>query len=367
MNDLDVPEQAIFTTLIDRTNHICFAFDIDNKKFVYLNRALQFFFRLTDEHIKNNANVLMEYLYEDDVAYAKEVYQKVMEQGLIQNVVLRIKLPDSIIRTLEVEAWQININGHNYIAGIANDITEESNQLFVVNRFAEKKNSILEILSHDLAAPLGNIQMCAALLKSDRQKLDNQAIADMLDKIIANSDKGLKLIREFLKKEFLETFEAALVKLRIDIVEKINNFVEEFKRAGSRLNRSVTVSANTQPVFVHVDEPKFIQVIQNLLSNAIKFTPEGGIINISITDRETDVLITIKDNGIGIPTHLQKDLFERFSKAGRPGLQGQKSVGLGMSIIKKIIEWHNGKIWFESAEKKGTTFYIEIPKEQGED
>jgi two-component system sensor histidine kinase VicK len=75
------------------------------------------------------------------------------------------------------------------------------------------------------------------------------------------------------------------------------------------------------------------------------------------------VLITIQDNGIRIPAHLQEGLFEKFTKARRPGLRGEESVGLGMSIIKTIVEWHQGKIYFESEENKGSTFYIELPRE----
>lgn len=367
MNDIDVPKHEIFTTLIEKSSHICFAYHIRLKQFIYLNKAFRLFFQLTGESIKYDENIFFRCIHEDYVEYAKDTYQKLMEQELVQGVILRMKLHDDSLRTMELEASLFHIAGEAYIAGIANDITEEFNQLFVVNKFAEKKNAILEILSHDLTAPLGNIQMCAALIKSDGHSLEKAVVNELLDKIIVNSERSLKLIRAFLEKEFLETFKAALVKLRINLVEKIANFVEEFKKAGSRVNRSIIVSANTNLVYVHADEPKFIQVLQNLLSNAIKFTHEGGIINITITDRETNVLVTIEDNGIGIPAQLQKDLFERFSKAGRMGLQGEKSVGLGMSIIKKIIEWHGGKIWFVSEENKGTTFFIEIPKEQGED
>lgn len=111
---------------------------------------------------------------------------------------------------------------------------------------------------------------------------------------------------------------------------------------------------------------KFIQVITNLVSNAIKFTQDDGTISIHVEDKEDTgtLLITIEDNGIGIPDKYHASLFDKFTKARRPGLRKEPTIGLGMSIIKTIIEWHNGKIWFESEENKGTTFYLEIPKNQ---
>jgi two-component system sensor histidine kinase VicK len=71
----------------------------------------------------------------------------------------------------------------------------------------------------------------------------------------------------------------------------------------------------------------------------------------------------VADNGIGIPLSMQAGLFEKFTRARRPGIRGEESVGLGMSIIKTIVEWHGGRIWFESKENEGSTFFVEIPKE----
>src|SRR5207253_7910739 len=110
------------------------------------------------------------------------------------------------------------------------------------------------------------------------------------------------------------------------------------------------------------DDTKFMQVINNLISNAIKFTPDGGEITVSLEEKEETVLITVADTGIGIPEKFHATLFDKFSAARRPGIKGEPSVGLGMSIIKMIVEWHQGHIWFDSQENKGTTFYIEIPK-----
>ncbi len=105
-------------------------------------------------------------------------------------------------------------------------------------------------------------------------------------------------------------------------------------------------------------------VINNLLSNSLKFTPYDGKIEVSITEpNEKEILIKVKDDGIGIPSDLQPFLFDKFTKARRKGIHGEPTTGLGMSIIKTIVEWHNGRIWFESSEGIGTTFYIEIPKD----
>lgn len=121
---------------------------------------------------------------------------------------------------------------------------------------------------------------------------------------------------------------------------------------------------NSHPnIYAEVDSMKFIQVINNLISNAIKFTYDNGLIHIHVEDKSGSVLISVRDNGIGIPPKYQPVLFDKFTKARRPGIRGGESVGLGMSIIKTIVDLHNGNIWFESEENKGTTFFIEIPRQ----
>ena len=106
-----------------------------------------------------------------------------------------------------------------------------------------------------------------------------------------------------------------------------------------------------------------MQVIINLISNAQKFTGDDGKIEVVVEADEKEVIIQIQDNGIGIPKDLQPFLFDKFTRARRQGLKGEPSIGLGMSIIKTIIEWHEGSITFKSTEGKGTTFTIKIPRE----
>ena len=109
-----------------------------------------------------------------------------------------------------------------------------------------------------------------------------------------------------------------------------------------------------------IDETKFIQAINNLISNSIKFTPDGGTITLNLSVEENKLRIEVADTGIGIPEKFHEKLFDKFNLAGRTGLKGENSVGLGMSIIKTIVEWHEGKIWFKSEENKGTSFFIEL-------
>lgn len=113
---------------------------------------------------------------------------------------------------------------------------------------------------------------------------------------------------------------------------------------------------------MQIDSLKLMQVMNNLISNAIKFTPENGVIEVEIEDKQASVQIVVRDNGIGIPEELQPYLYDKFTRARRRGLNGEDAVGLGMSIIKTIIELHGGNIRLESKENEGSAFFITIPK-----
>jgi signal transduction histidine kinase len=100
------------------------------------------------------------------------------------------------------------------------------------------------------------------------------------------------------------------------------------------------------------------------LSNAIKYSPKNGQIRISAKDRKDDILLSVKDQGPGIPPENQKSIFEPFVRDGKKRIKHQKSFGLGLAIVKKIVEAHKGRVWFDSKKSEGTVFFVSLPKVQ---
>jgi len=178
------------------------------------------------------------------------------------------------------------------------------------------------------------------------------------------SRQGTKMLQEFMNQEFLESSQSDVIKRRFDLAALIKASLEEYRQTQELTGKIFHFQTNADTIFLELDDTKFMQVINNLISNAIKFTPDGGEITVTLAEKEDSVQIKVQDNGIGIPEKYHGILFDKFTKARRTGIKGEPSIGLGMSIIKTIVEWHRGKIWFESEENKGTIFYIEIPKNQ---
>jgi two-component system sensor histidine kinase VicK len=141
----------------------------------------------------------------------------------------------------------------------------------------------------------------------------------------------------------------------------VNYIVEELRKSAPK--RTILFETTSNVVLVNTDEVKLLQIVNNFASNAVKFTHENSEIRISVREGKDAVVIAVSDNGIGIPAALQPFVFEKHGPARRTGLNGERSIGLGLSICRNLVNLIGGKIWFESKEGTGTTFFVELPKE----
>jgi len=349
------------TTLYTRSKLKMFCYDIAAEKFVFLNPAFTEFFGHNIQ--KSSPYSLLEMVHPDDRQLVKNGIQECLQNNQIEDIECRI-IRNGHERWLMVDAYLNKpANGSMSIIGHAEDITLFKQHSYALNKHNTKKNAVLNILSHDLAGPIGLIGNLTELLVKETHPLNNPKIDHTL-KIVSNVTKrAITLIRNFINTEFIESEAVQLLKRRVELLTKISEATIDYFQMEQDLNLKFAIKANKDAIYVDIDEDKFMQVIHNLISNSMKFTPDGGEISISIEEHDSTVILKVSDNGIGIPEKYHQTLFDKFTNARREGLKGQPSTGLGMSIIKTIVEWHQGKIWFESEVDRGTTFYIELPKQ----
>jgi two-component system sensor histidine kinase VicK len=352
----------ILDALAERTHQVVFCYAPATRQLEYLNPAFEQVWPGAPADCRTNPGTLLAQVHPDDQEYLRETFRQVLRGETVKNVEFRLRLPDGTDRWLCVSPFRLEPpGGQPCIAGFASDITAGKQYNDVLKKFAAKKNSVLEILSHDLAGPLGTIQGLTDMVGKRVRPYNDPELNDFVALIGRMARRNIHLIREFVKQEFLESSSAEVLKLRVDLVAKTREVIEQYQAAGQNISKDFRLEVSADKVYVEIDEVKFMQVINNLISNAIKFTHDDGIITTRIQQEADHVLISVADNGIGIPEHLHASLFDKFTKARRPGLRGEESVGLGMSVIKTIIAWHGGDIWFESRENEGSTFYIRLP------
>src|SRR5699024_7615941 len=116
-----------------------------------------------------------------------------------------------------------------------------------------------------------------------------------------------------------------------------------------------------EAIFVDVDSDKIVQVLDNVMNNAIKYSPEGGKITCTMSLENNQVLMSVKDEGIGIPAEDLAHIFDRFYRVDRARSRAMGGTGLGLAISREVIEQHDGEIWAESIDRDGTIFYIALP------
>lgn len=344
--------------LVELSNQAIFSFDVESNQFIYSNPAFHDVF--LKNNLLNRADI-ESLIHPEDAGFVKEAYEELLQKRKTDTE-FRLVLPDKTIKTIQVEAFIVSTSERRrVITGIMEDITAFKEHNATLNKFSNKKNSLLNILSHDLLGPLGTIQNLSAIIQKKATDFENKELIRFVSSIEKMSRNSIAIIRNLLNQEFLETASAELVFRRTNIVKPIRQTIEQYRQSEETMQRTFSFSASSDSIMVDIDETKLIQAVNNLVSNALKFTQEKGIIDISITEENDTVLLTISDNGIGIPEKHHANLFDKFTSARRTGLHGEASNGLGMSIIKTIIEWHHGEISFVSEENKGTTFYIRLP------
>lgn len=208
-------------------------------------------------------------------------------------------------------------------------------------------------IAHDLKNPLGGIQTLTQTLLKKEQTPEGK---EMLELIKNTCKESITFINDILAQR---SAPAEIKKEKVDIKNLLGYCVELLRTKANEKNQQLLLDADA--VTVLLDRQKIWRVTSNLLHNAIKFSPANTNINIRLKEQSNNMLLSVEDNGIGIPENIQDKIFIQQSEASRTGTAGEESYGLGLYISRKIVEEHNGRLWFESEEGKGSTFYVELP------
>ncbi|CAM3956620.1 sensor histidine kinase KdpD [Mucilaginibacter galii] len=219
------------------------------------------------------------------------------------------------------------------------------------------KNDVLGMVAHDLRNPIAAIQSIALLTEMDEIDEDTQENMDMIK---ASCHKALAIINDLLEVARNDNSDT-MPKEQVNLNNFLADMVQVWQRVSDFTN-PLTLTAPPYPVFAEINKEKFHRVIDNLISNAAKFSKATAPIELTVNTESAHILVTVKDQGMGIPETMLPQIFDRFSKAGRKGLKGEKSTGLGLSISQQIVEKHNGRIEVESEEGKGSVFTIKLPQ-----
>jgi len=223
------------------------------------------------------------------------------------------------------------------------------------------KERILQIVAHDLRSPVGSIAYISDLImmgdRSEKEVMESI-------KMIKNASLGsLDLINELIGQ--MDNARSPEKKPE-NICELIQECAAMMNFKAKEKQQTIVCDVPAAPLIIPVNHEKIMRVLNNLIGNAIKFSNEKQMIGVSVDDGASDVVIRVRDEGIGIPESMKKEVFDIFTESKRYGTLGEKPFGLGLYISRQIVEAHGGSIGFESTEGVETIFYIRLPKNSGQ-
>ena len=243
-------------------------------------------------------------------------------------------------------------------ARLFREIEEKSRQIEAANRH---KSEFLANMSHELRTPLNAIIGFSEVLGEKLFGELNEKQAEYTEDILSSGRHLLSLINEILDLSKVEAGRMELELAAFDLPLAIDNARTFVRERATRHGITLDVEVDEHLGEFVGDERKIKQILLNLLSNAVKFTPEGGRIGINARQANGSVEISVTDTGIGIALEDQPRIFEEFRQVGGDYAHKKEGTGLGLTLAKKFVELHGGKIWVESESGKGSTFIFTLP------
>jgi signal transduction histidine kinase len=263
----------------------------------------------------------------------------------------------AVVNLLQTFATQSVLAIQN--ARLFREIEEKSHQIEAANRH---KSEFLANMSHELRTPLNAIIGFSEVLQERLFGDLNEKQAEYTSDILTSGQHLLSLINEILDLSKVEAGRMELELASFDLPLAIDNARTFVRERAVKHGITLDVDVDERLGEYVGDERKIKQILLNLLSNAVKFTPEGGRIRISANKTDNSVEISVSDTGIGITPEDQPKIFEEFRQVGSDSTHKIEGTGLGLTLAKKFVELHGGKIWVESELGKGSTFSFTLPE-----
>ncbi len=323
---------------------------------------------LAETHIKDfftdfNAGLDIEKLPEDEIKNALlnvNSFRNLPETFYFTS----FKTPEGMVLIGELNNTEIEemrntmISLNNELNNLTRDLQKKNVQLDQLDKL---KNQFLGMAAHDLRNPISSIIMYSEFVLESDDYVISDELRKILDVIKSSSEFMLRLLEELLDVVKIESG-----KLQLNY-EKIH--LEDFLKKNIEINALFAANKDIKLVLnipqplpeMTIDPIKIEQVLNNLISNAIKYSHKKTTVTVSAFSTEQHVLISVRDEGQGIPESELPKVFAPFSKISVKGTAGENSTGLGLSIVKRIVTGHLGRIWVESEVGKGSSFSFTLP------
>lgn len=248
-----------------------------------------------------------------------------------------------------------------YVSGliwVLTDVTERE-------KIERDRRQFVSNVSHELRTPLTSVRSYSEAL-SDGALEDPKLAREFLDVIQRETDRMIRMISDLLSLSRMDSNRQEMNLELIDLSRLVDHILDRFDmmlNSEEYANKDYKIlrELSDKPIWVEADQDRLTQIIDNILNNAIKYSPDGGNVTVRLMTTHNEALLSIQDQGLGIPQKAIPHIFERFYRVDKARSREQGGTGLGLAIAKEVVERLNGRIWVNSIENKGSSFYISLP------
>jgi signal transduction histidine kinase len=252
---------------------------------------------------------------------------------------------------------------NNELANLQRQLAKQNVEL---ERLNEQKNEFLGMAAHDLRNPLSIIGAYSDFVIDEAADVLSDEHMGFLSVIRRSSEFMLRLVDDLLDFAEIEAGQLQLDLHSVGLIALVERNVALNQVLAARKQIELVISHDGGISDIWVDGPKIEQILNNLIGNAVKFSPPGSTVQVRLDCENDRAVISVKDEGPGIPANERDRLFQPFSRTSVKGTGGEKSTGLGLAIVRRIVRGHGGEIWAESELEQGATFYVSLPIQRKE-
>ncbi|CAH2714664.1 Sensor histidine kinase WalK [Neobacillus rhizosphaerae] len=246
----------------------------------------------------------------------------------------------------------------NGLIAVLHDITDQEKV------DAERREFVANV-SHELRTPLTTMRSYLEAL-ADGAWQDEELAPNFLEVTRTETERMIRLVNDLLQLSKMDSTDYLLNKEWVNFVNFYHRIIDRFEMAKEQ-NVTFSRKLPDYAIFVEIDEDKMTQVLYNIISNALKYSPEGGQVTFSIKEEEDKIIVSVSDQGVGIPKENIGKIFDRFYRVDKARTRKLGGTGLGLAIAKEMVNVHGGAIWVTSKEGKGTKISFSLPYERSEE
>ncbi|GIZ50466.1 hybrid sensor histidine kinase/response regulator [Noviherbaspirillum aridicola] len=331
-------------------------------RLLYVSPAFELLWGRSPDVLRDDIGSWIAFVHEQERQRVRAAFERLMETGVYDEE-FRIVLPDNSVRWVRDRAFPVKNTapGRERVARVTSDISVRKAAEKLRHDADSRKDEFLATLAHELRNPLGPIRSAVDLLRmtgSGEAQVQERA-RDMISRQV---DHLVRLVDDLLDISRISQGKITLQPKNLELKALVSSALETAQPFITARQHQLNVLLPEQDVWVYGDAVRLAQVLGNLLHNAAKYTPKGGTITLNAAIVGEELMLTVKDTGIGITLDAIDGIFDLFAQGDVAPDQAQNGLGIGLSLVKKLVQLHNGRVYAYSAGPgTGSTFSVCLP------